>query len=168
MSNLQHARFGGSSANRVKSDWTLSQRLASKIYKVRGSDCLLIKANKHHRYANISWHGADLAAHRAMWTVMRGAIPESMCVCHKCDVPTCVNVDHLFLGTHLENMRDRDKKGRRIAPVGLKHHAHKLTPAKVRAIRKSKASHRTLAKRFGVNDGTISNVKNYVTWIHIS
>jgi len=52
------------------------------------------------------------AAHRAAWELACGPIPHGMHVLHRCDNPPCVNPAHLFLGTHLENVRDREAKGR--------------------------------------------------------
>jgi hypothetical protein len=51
-------------------------------------------------------------AHRLVWQATRGDIPRGMEVCHSCDVPSCINPEHLFVGTHLENMRDSVRKGR--------------------------------------------------------
>ncbi len=51
-------------------------------------------------------------AHRAAWIITNGDIPPGMSVLHTCDNPTCVNVDHLRLGTHAENVLDMARKGR--------------------------------------------------------
>lgn len=61
--------------------------------------------------------GMVFAAHRISWEIHRGNIPKGMYVLHKCDVPGCVNPDHLYLGTQSENMRDAYHRGRKVPTV---------------------------------------------------
>lgn len=58
-------------------------------------------------------HGLPDFAHRIAWRMAYGLIPSDLFVCHTCDNPPCVRVDHLFLGTPLENMQDSMRKGRK-------------------------------------------------------
>lgn len=73
--------------------------------------------NQQTGYGHINAMGSSWTTHRLMWTLINGPIPKGtsrgdFCICHRCDNPPCINPDHLFLGSALDNMRDRDAKGR--------------------------------------------------------
>lgn len=99
-------------------------------------------------------------AHRFAWRLAFGSIPVGQSVLHKCDNAQCVNPNHLFLGTQLDNMRDMVDKGRVL--TGEENPSAVLTWTKVRAIRQlretEKLSARKLGRLFGVCTSTI-------TWI---
>lgn len=103
----------------LRDDWKAKRRFESKIAK-RESGCwewqgaltragygVLRVGNKQVGTAR------NLYAHRVSWELASGPIKKGLFVCHKCDNPRCVRPDHLFLGTHEENMIDMDRKGRR-------------------------------------------------------
>jgi len=103
-----------------------------------------------------------IPAHRAAWILFKGPIPNEMDVLHKCDVRSCVNPDHLFLGTHQENMKDRDAKGRKA--IGEKNGKSKVTRAQVLEIRSSPETIKKLASRFNLGISTVGHIKNRTRW----
>jgi hypothetical protein len=79
--------------------------------------------------------GRARSAHRVSWELHHGPIPSSLYICHRWDNRRCVRPDHLFLGTHADNMRDMLAKGRHIPHLGEVNGRAKLTRADVVAIR---------------------------------
>ncbi len=73
---------------------------------------LFEKAVNRQGYGHVAWQGGLKRANRASYEMFYGPIPEGLFVCHRCDVPACINPKHLFLGTNLENMHDMIRKGR--------------------------------------------------------
>lgn len=104
-------------------------------------------------------------AHRAAWMLFRGEIPDGLRVCHVCDVKSCVNPNHLFLGTAMDNVRDMIAKGR--GAFLDKHPMSKLSWADVREIRllrQGNVLQQTIADRFGITQSVVSNIVHGHTW----
>jgi hypothetical protein len=149
--------------SRPKSD--LSTRFWSKV-DIKGSNqCWEWQAGTRKGYGVIRVDGHDVQAHRISWELHHGRpVPNGMLVLHECDNKKCVNPGHLFLGTHKENMDDRDTKGRQVQ--GERVHSAKLTSSDVRYIRKvaHKFSCAELRKRFGIGQTTLREIIIGHTW----
>jgi len=132
-------------------------------------------------------------AHRAVWMIFNGTIPDNLLVCHTCDNPPCCNPKHLFLGTYLDNNRDRDSKGRN-GLKGMKRNnwwmmgelshwhkhpkntqgenngKHKLDSASIHVIRfRINQGDRIsdISAHYHVSDSCIQKIKERRTWAHI-
>lgn len=110
-------------------------------------------------------------AHRLSWAVHFGAAPDSLMVCHKCDVPSCINPAHLFLGTARDNMVDMARKGRwkngSAWMRGERASRRKLSSEVVREIRSSRHTNRFWADALGLNIRSIQKVRRYESWTHL-
>ena len=142
-------------------------RFHSYQVPVTESGCFLwIGAVGKNGYGQMGLGGKIKAAHRLAVEIRDGSIPDGMLVCHKCDTPTCVNPDHLFVGTMRDNVADMCRKGRR--PKGEKDVRSVLTESAVREILASTKTHAALAAHYGVATSTISMVKNRRNWKHVT
>lgn len=112
--------------------------------------------------------GGWVLAHRAMWMNVNGAVTDGKEVCHKCDNPSCVNPDHLFVGTHQENMSDCKSKGRAVGHRGSKNGMAKLSLEDVVEIKNSSLASRILADKYGVSYSLIRHIKTGKKWAHVN
>lgn len=112
--------------------------------------------------------GRSISAHRASYAAFRGPVGPSW-VLHKCDVRACCNPDHLFLGSHADNMADMARKGRgKFNPAkGEDHAAARLNDDTVRMIRSSPESSRKLAARLPVTASLIRRIRRGQAWAHV-
>lgn len=136
------------------------------------SGCWLWRGAKELRfgYGKFRHHGISKNAHRASWELFHGPIPSELFVCHTCDVPGCVNPEHLFLGTSDDNNKDRAAKNRTVTRHGEANNKAKLTEEDVRQIRQmyiEGASGVDIAKCFPVNHCAIYDILNDKTWRHV-
>ena len=123
-------------------------------------------------YARVGYKGGRCLVHRLSWILHYGEIQDGMDVLHTCDNPPCVNPNHLFLGTHLENMQDRDSKGRGKIPriSGSRHWNSSLHEGDVRVIRDLHANgcmQKHICEFLGIASGVVSEIVNRKAWKHV-
>ena len=151
---------------------TIEERFWSKVDKQASEDCWeWTGAHNELGYGTMRVSRRVMKAHRISWMLSNGEIPDKLHVCHSCDNRGCVRPDHLFLGTHTDNMQDRGSKGRTIRPDnrGERHANSRLTGEQVdeiRSLHDSGVSQSDLSDRYGVSHQTISKVVNRKLWAH--
>lgn len=114
-------------------------------------------------HGQFNLNSKDIKASRALWIMYNGPLHSDQYVCHRCNNPKCVRLDHLYLGTHRTNIDDMIRaKRRRWERCAV----HKLCWEDVRKIRGllGKRRHQDIASRFGVNVTTISRIARNLYW----
>jgi len=140
-----------------------SDKCRFMTYVEKFNDCWIWKgAINRGGYGKFSFReNKSATASRVSYELFKGSIEDKMFICHLCDVPSCVNPDHLWAGTHMENMLDMIEKDR--------HHS-KLLPGDVIEIRKlwqHGFGNAKLCEMFGITSGTVSSIVHKRLWKHV-
>lgn len=153
---------------------TLAERFDEKVVPVPWSGCWLWTGATTGGYGSFKMpngaSGTTAYAHRIAWERANGPVPAGKCVLHSCDVPACVNVDHLFLGTKGDNSRDMVRKGRQRMPSpkpGASNPAAKLTATGVAEIRAAVSGGEPMlrvARRVGVSPTLVRLIVTRQAW----
>ena len=142
-------------------------RLEANCIPVPECGCWLWLGNLDNAgYGRISVNSKQRVVSRAAFEAYKGIDPGNLFVCHKCDTPSCINPDHLFLGDNRDNIRDMYRKGRR-SQLGTRNGNALLTEAQVLQILGSDAPRKQLARDFGVSKSTVDNIKRGAIWKHL-
>jgi len=146
---------------------SLAERFWAKV-DVRGPDeCWeWIASLNSYGYGVIGVGDKTIRAHRLSWEIHNGPIPKGMCVLHTCDHPSCVNPNHLFVGSRADNNADAAEKGHQSR--GESRWNAKLTEQKVRKIwtlvGQGTLTQQAIGEKYGVNQSTVSYIKTRRSW----
>lgn len=147
---------------------SMEECLSRNTIPVPESGCLLwIGAMVGQGYGHAAFGGKRGRAHRLVYAEHHGPIPPGLVVRHKCDVPCCVNINHLLLGTHKQNADDRTNRGKSYR--GEEQTLAKLTSAQVLEIRSAprRRDGAALARKYGVSRRLIFNIRTGKAWKHL-
>lgn len=164
--------------NRIKSQVRVDEATGCWIWLGTRSTCRM-------GYGQMSINDKARRVHRVVYELKAGAIPKGKFVCHDCDTPLCCNPEHLFLGTHRDNMADMTQKGRQATGLrngrftkpeqtarGARNGRSKLTEQSVREIRRRYAAgsvrQKDLAAEFGVGVSTIGDIVKRKKWAAVA
>lgn len=177
---------GGKFCSRQCADKAKNRPVERFLARICKTDyCWIWTGPRNHRgYGSFSRRKGSIATHRFSWEIHRGPIPENLHVLHKCDNRPCCNPNHLFLGTHADNMRDMAEKGRsckgdknnsRLHPESLRqgsaNNKAKISESDIVAIRTTYRSGlvtlKQLAIPLGITEFTVSQIIRRKTWKHV-
>ena len=167
--------------NNTRMKQTTEQRFWSHVRKT--DTCWLWTGSKRNKgYGAFVWSYRDMViqgrAHRFSWELVNGKIPKGLCCLHKCDNPSCVRPDHLWIGTKKDNNADMVAKNRHVPggthcgsfgkwKRGACHHNAKLTHEIVYEIRKDHSTgmgYIRLGKKYGISMTCARKVVKNITW----
>ena len=148
-------------------------RFWNKINKTNKHECWEWLGSKDScGYGRFGFRYTLLSSHRVAWELTNGKIIDTLHILHRCDNPACCNPDHLFIGTHQDNMNDRDMKGRAGGGslIGEANPRSKFTEGQIISMRnlyKSGLKQKIIAVKFHTSQPVISAIVNDKYWKHI-
>lgn len=146
---------------------TFWDRVESKKI-VDENDCHIFTGHKDEcGYGRIHRDGKLVRIHREVWKLHNGEIPERHVICHRCDVPACINPKHLFVGIQADNVHDMWNKGRQNILSGERNGSSKLMASDIPVIRDRINAGETcysIARDYGVKGETILHIKHKRSW----
>lgn len=147
-------------------EMTAKQKILSNIKKNTNCCWEWTGALEKFGYAQLSFKGRIIKAHRLSYIAFIGEIPKGLLICHKCDNPSCVNPDHLFLGSHKDNYDDMVNKNRDNFPKADFHYKSLLSRREVKEIKKFplELNNVQIGKIYNVDRRVISNIRNNKTY----
>jgi hypothetical protein len=165
--HYQRVRKTGSPEDKTGHHVVLVDKFFKRVEKTEY--CWNWTGPKRKGYGHVWVNGKTVRAHRASWMLVNGEIPDGLFVLHKCDNPSCVNPDHLYLGTHTDNMKDKVERDRcahldRRGELGGR---SVLTNEIVLSIRADSRINKDVAEHYGVDRSTISDIRRRKSWKHI-
>lgn len=153
----------------ISSDGQLAQRLWRSVTKSEA--CWeWTGARTTAGYGHFQFLCRHYYAHRLSYEIAFGAVPSGMVICHRCDNPKCVRPEHLFLGTHADNARDKVEKNRHVLPMlaRARHPSAKLSESDVAEMRRRHTEDGTsgaaLGRLFGVSTSQACNILRGDSW----
>lgn len=144
---------------------SVEERFWSKVNKT-GTCWLWIASCFPSGYGRFNFEGTMMHASRVSWILSNGYLRQDQFVCHKCDNPSCVRLNHLWVGTQIENLNDMTNKGRR--KIGEQHGSAKLIKTQVLEIRnkykQGGVTYSDLGKLFGMSSPAIGHIIRGYSW----
>lgn len=160
-------------AMKIRFNKTVEERFWEKVVKATNPEAcwLWTGAKTRDGYGSFGVGGKrSMLAHRFVFQHANGTLPADREICHRCDVPACVNPGHLFAGTHYENMLDSGKKGRTLRRKGQTRTrtASVFGPElrqQVADLYESGWTQMQIADHFGISGPLVSNYVRNKTWV---
>jgi len=150
---------------------TLKERFERNFTKGKDNECWIWNGPKNAQGYGMIWDKrASHKAHRISYKLYREEIPIGFYVMHICDIPSCVNPFHLFIGTHADNMHDMYVKGRRNHSLcgvkGENHYRAKLTEKEIIEIRTNALTSKEIQRLFNIKQNHVSKIRLGIIWKH--
>jgi hypothetical protein len=142
--------------------WDMQRMIKScKLRKATG--CWIWQAACNvYGYGAVRIAGKTKAVHRLAYELANGVTLVGKVVMHSCDTPSCCNPEHLILGSHADNVKDKQEKGRQLR--GSQIGNSKLSEDDVLAVRRDSGTNQKIADSFNISTASVSRIKNRVDW----